>query len=116
MSLDPNDPTQVAYNIARLTDLLEERSGDYAEAIRYAAESEADYKRDFAIALVAIADSGVKMPVAEKEARSMTQTHDKHRAYLISAATAKSVKESLSAISTQIHALQSLSASLRGQS
>ena len=114
----PLNPMQVETEIIRLSSLLEERVSDYTRAIRDAADAEANWKRDAAIALLDVINSytGTKMTVAEREARVEVMTTDGHRAHLMTAATAKSIKESLNALDSQIRALQTLAANHRHMS
>ncbi|MCJ7725649.1 MAG: hypothetical protein MUP76_04590 [Acidimicrobiia bacterium] len=112
------NPMQVESEIVRLSDLLEDRASDFTVAIRAAAEAEANWKRDYAIAMIQVIESatGTRMTVAEREARVEIMTTDQHRTYLITSATAKSVKESLSALDSQINALRTLAANHRAMS
>lgn len=111
----PLNPQQVEIEIIRLSELLETRVSDYTGAIRAAAIAEADWKRAFAVAMIQVIESstGTRMTVAEREARVELLTSDAHRTYLITGATAKSVKESLNALDSQIRALQTLAANHR---
>jgi hypothetical protein len=111
----PMNPVEVESEIIRLSSLLEDRVSDFTRVIRQAAESEANWKRDYAIAMIDVIQShtGTRMTVAEREARVEMMTTDAHRAYLVDTAVAKSVKESLSALDAQINALRTLAANHR---
>lgn len=109
------NPQQVELEIIRLSNLLEDRVSDYTLVIRVAAEAEAEWKRQFAIAMIQVIEShaGTRMTVAEREARVELLTADQHRDFLVGQAVAKSTKESLSALDSQINALRTLAANHR---
>lgn len=111
----PMNPLQVEAEIMRLSSLLEDRVSDFTQAIRAAAEAEAEWKRSFAVAMLDVIESatGSRMTVAEREARVEVMTSDQHRVYLITTATSKAVKEALNALGSQIEALRTLSANHR---
>lgn len=112
------NPAQVEGEIVRLSDLLEERTSDFTVAIERAARAEARYKYRAAQCLLeVIAEaSGTRTTVQEREARVAVLTADEHSTYLIDTATAKSVKESLTALRAQIDALRTLAANHRAMS
>ncbi|RKY15435.1 MAG: hypothetical protein DRQ55_19530, partial [Planctomycetota bacterium] len=101
------NPMQVEAEILRLSNLLETRTSDYTHAIRRAAEAEARYKfRSATVLLEVIARfAGTRTTVQEREAHVEIATTNEHTAYLIDTATAKSVKEALTALRAQIDAL-----------
>ena len=109
------NPQQVEAEIIRLSNMLEDRVSDFTRVIRAAAVAEAEYKRSFAVAMIQVIEShtGTRMTVAEREARVELLTADNHRDYLVAQAVAKSVKESLNALDSQIRALQTLAANHR---
>ena len=84
-------------------------------AIRAAAEAEARYKFVSAQTLLSVITEyeGRRTTVQEREARVEVAIANEHSAYLITQATAKSVRESIGAIKTQIEGLRTLAASAR---
>jgi phage shock protein A len=109
------NPMQVESEILRLSNLLEERVSDFQTAITRAAEAEARFKYLYARAML---DGFEQFPgrahtVAEREARVEVECADAHAAYLITDATAKSVREALTALRSQIDALRTLAANQR---
>lgn len=109
------NPVQVEQEILRLTNLLEERVSDFETAIVKAAEAEARWKYQAAVKLLEVIGetAGTRTTVQEREARVEVATADEHASYLITAATAKSVREALSALRTQVEALRTLAANQR---
>lgn len=109
------NPYQTESEILRLSNLLEERVSDFTTAIVRAAEAEARFKyRSAQVMLEVIAAyPGRSCTVAEREARVEVEVADEHAAYLITEATAKAVRESLTALRTQVEALRTLAASQR---
>jgi len=112
------NPQQVEFEIIRLSSVLEDRVSDFTRNIRAAAEAEADWKRAFATAMIQVIEShtGSRMTVAEREARVELLTADEHRDFLVAQAVAKSTKESLAALDSQINALRTLAANHRHMS
>jgi len=109
------NPMQVESEILRLSTLLEDRVSDFQTAIVRAAEAEARYKFRSAQVMLEVIEQfpGRSCTVAEREARVEVATADEHATALITEATAKSVRESLSALRTQIEALRTLAANQR---
>jgi len=109
------NPMQVESEILRLSSLLEDRVSDYQTAIVRAAEAEARWKFVSAKTLLEVIEQypGRQHTVAEREAHVEVATCNEHAACLITEATAKAVRESLTAIRTQIEGLRTLAASQR---
>jgi hypothetical protein len=109
------NPVQVESELVRLSNLLEERVSDYQTAIVGAAEAEARWKYRTAVVMLDVIAQfpGRSCTVAEREARVEVETADEHASALITEATAKSVREALTALRTQIEALRTLAASQR---
>ena len=109
------NPHQIDTELVRLSDLLEERTEDYARAANAAARAEARYKRSYAEAMLLVIGEGGgrKTTVQEREARVDLAVADDYEARLITDATARSVRASLAAITTQIEAARTIGATLR---
>ena len=108
--LDPSNPAQVAHEIARLTEMLEERTGEYRDDIEEAARLSAALKGDYARAmLVVIASShGNRMTVAEKDARVEVKVNTDRIIAEVAEAKAKATKAALDSLRVQVDALRSL--------
>lgn len=109
----PRSPLEVESDLDRITSMLEQAVGEYEGIITAAAEAEADWRACEARAIVALADSGRKMTVPERDARAYVMSLDEHRAYLLMEATAKGRREFMAALRSQIAALQTLAANRR---
>lgn len=115
MSLDPMDPVAVAHEIARLTELLEQRTLEYKDDIHNAAVENARYKGEWARAMLTVISGSSKTTVSEREARTEVETNDRRIVAEVADAQAKATKEALTALRTQLDGLRSLGANLRVQ-
>jgi len=115
--LDPNNPAQVAHEIARLSEMLEERTGEYRDDIEEAAKLSATLKGDYARAMLTViaSSNGGRMTVAEKDARVEVEVNNERIIAEVSEAKAKATKAALDSLRVQIDALRSLGANLRAQ-
>ena len=114
--LDPTNPHQVAHEIARLTEVMEDTTHQYAVDIREAAHLNASFKGEWARAmLIVIAASPAKTTVPEKDARCEVEVNEKRIIAEISESKAKVTKSALDSLRVQIDALRSLGANLRIQ-
>jgi hypothetical protein len=115
MTFAPLNPTDIDAEIIRLSERLETTAETYSAVIEAAAKAEAHYKYRAAVVLLEIigAAHGRKSTVQEREARVEVAVTEEHESYLLTAATAKAVKESLYAIRTQLDSLRTLAANIR---
>ena len=114
-AIDPLNPSQVAFEIARLTELLEETTYQYREDIREAAQESAKFKGSYARAMLVVIAGNRKLTVAEKEAMTEVEVNDDRIIAEVIEAKAKATKASLDSIRVQVDALRSLGANLRVQ-
>lgn len=115
-TLDPNNPAQVAAEIARMMELLESTTATYTYDIEQAGKDEAAYKLAWARAMLNVIDnSSGRMTVAEREARVEVETNSQRVVAEISSARAKATKEALNSIRVALDAARSLGANLRAQ-
>lgn len=94
----------------RLSNRLEEETGNYAAHIQAAAEAEATYKSDHAKAYLRATGT-----VSEREAWADHKCEKEFRNHKITDALAKSSKEAMASLRDQIRALQTLAANVRTQ-
>tara|TARA_R110000744_G_scaffold85119_1_gene166406 strand:- start:44 stop:400 length:357 start_codon:yes stop_codon:yes gene_type:complete len=114
--LDPTNPHQVAHEIARLTEVMEDTTHQYGLDIREAAQLSAVFKGEWARAmLIVIAASPPKTTVAEKDAHCEVEVNEKRIIAEIAESKAKATKSALDSLRVQIDALRSLGANLRIQ-
>lgn len=116
MSLNPDDPAEVARAIAHMMDDLEQQTATYRSDIDQAARSGAAYKREWATAMLTVigASSG-RTTVAEREARVEVETNDFRVTAEIHEAQAKATKEALNSLRVRLDSARSLGANLRAQ-
>ena len=114
--IDPLSPMQIGSEIARLVEVLETRTDEYAGLMEKAAAAEAQFKRAYAEAMLdVISASRPKATVSEREAQVEMYVNDERETHLIMDAAAKSCKESLHSLRVQLDALRSLGANIRAQ-
>lgn len=107
---------EIEQQIMAISDALEEATDDYASASYEAALAEADYRREYARAMVHAADAdGPRVPVSEREARALLAVTDQHRAYKVLDARAESGKQALYSLRARLDALRTLAANVRAQ-
>lgn len=109
----PRSPLEVELDLDRVTQALEEAVGEYQQMMVDAAEAEANWREVDARSQVALADSGTRMTVAERDARAHVMALDEYRVHLLMEARAKSRREYLASLRTQVAALQTLAANRR---
>jgi hypothetical protein len=118
VTLDPRNPTAIAFAIAELSDKLEEATDQYAIDIEQAAKSDAMFKRLWAEAMLEVIASagGTRMNVAEKEARVEVMVNDFRVIAEVHEAQAKATKELLNSLRVRLDSCRSLGANVRAQS
>lgn len=105
----------VETQILRVINELEDETDRYAELEDRAGEAEADYKGDFAKALLQVAATGDKITAGEREARATKSSIDTFRAWKIEEGRRRASKEYLLTLRAKLDALRSLSANVRAQ-
>jgi hypothetical protein len=109
---------EVEERICRLTDVLEERTGDYRRLAHKAAEAEASYRAHHAMCTLAIINGAgdKKMTVDERAARADASSNEEYKTFLIATAARNSCRESLLSLRATLDALRTLAASIRALS
>jgi uncharacterized protein YjiK len=122
MSADPLRHTrplaavEIEQRIIAVIDALETKTEEYAELASKAAIAEADYKREYAITVLAvIRDAQEKLTVDMRTAQVEALTADAHRRFLYAQAVRNSGREALISMREHLDALRTLSASVRAQ-
>lgn len=115
MALNPQNPSEIAQEIARLSEVLEGRTDEYAEHIAAAAHASATFKGTHARALLNVISSHGKLTVGEKDAFTEIEVNEQRVVAEVLEARAKATKSSMDSLRTQIDALRSLGASIRAQ-
>lgn len=115
--LDPMNPQQVAYEIARLSGILEDATAQYALDIEEAAGKQARLKGAWARAMLTVisGSTGSRQTVAEREALVEVEINNERIIADIAEAKSKATREALRSLIAQIDALRSLGANLRVQ-
>lgn len=111
----PLAQAEVECRIQEVMERLERETEAYDDLAREAAETEADYRKQSAIAVLAVIQHGERMTVGERDARVVTMTADIHKTYLIKQAARNSKREHLQTLRGVMDALRTLNASIRGQ-
>jgi hypothetical protein len=105
---------EIEWKIEDLIDELERSIESYRDISEAAVGSEMDYRMKTARARIGVADRpGIKMTVAERDARIDLACEDELRAYKITAASQASMREALRSLHTRIDSLRTLSANAR---
>lgn len=104
---------EVEERICNVLEALEERTHDFDDLAKQAAEAEADYRRIAALTMLAVIDRHQKMTAQERTARAEATTVDAHRRYLLTRAARDSCRESLVSLREQLNALRTLAANQR---
>jgi hypothetical protein len=95
---------------------LEAETEAFDDIAREAAEAEADYRHQSAMAMLAVLTHGEKkMTVSERAARVDSMTADAHKTFLVRQAARNSKREHLQTLRGIMDALRTLNASVRGQ-
>lgn len=106
----PISQEEIEGEILRLVKLLEGETEKYATLITDASKKEAVYKTEWAKTYLS-ADG----PVQQRQSWSDYTVADQAYSYRMAEALVKASKESLTSIRTNLSALQTLAANLRGQ-
>lgn len=106
---------QIDSEIQRLSTLLEDATYEYRAAAQDAAEAEAEYRREKAIATIASIEHGGKMTAPEREARAHRHVADQHKSYLLNSANRDGIREFLVSTRTRLEVLRTLAANVRYQ-
>lgn len=114
--LRPLSLVEIEERIQIVMDELESETEAFDEIAREAAEAEADYRKQSAMAMLAVLQHGEqKMTVGERAARVDTMSADAHKEFLIKQAARNSKREHLQTLRGIMDALRTLNASVRGQ-
>lgn len=113
MTSDVLSQGEIESRILDVDDELERVTDEYADLSDAAAHAEAAYKEAHARAMLAVAATGEKVPVAIKEARADLAAHDEFRAWKIAEARRAAAKEALLSLRSRLDALRTLSANVR---
>lgn len=111
----PLSQVEVEERIQRVIEAMETETEEFDDIAREAAEAEADYRRDSAMALLAVIQHGDKMTVGERDARVDVMTADVHKRHLIKQAARNSKREHLQTLRAHLDSLRTLNASIRQQ-
>jgi hypothetical protein len=111
----PLTQVEVEERIANVIEEMERHTEEYEDVAREAAETEADYRRQSATALLAVIQHGERMTVGERSARADLMCHDLYKAHLVATAARNSKREYLATLRAHLDALRTLNASIRGQ-
>lgn len=112
----PLSQVEVEDRIQSVMDRMESETEAFDDIAKAAAEAEAEYRRQCAMATLAVIEHGEKkMTVSEREARVHSMTSDAHKTYLITQAARNSAREHLLSLRDLMHGLQTLNASIRAQ-
>jgi hypothetical protein len=114
--LRPLAAVEVEERIQQVMEAMESATEDYDALAQSAAEAEADYKRDYARAVLAVIQHGEKMTVLEREARVTLHSADAMRHHLIAQAARNSTREHLLTLRSHMEALRTLASNIRAQS
>lgn len=99
--------------LVQAQDAIEELTETYGGTSDAAADAEADFKFRYARAIVELADSGVKQPVAEREARAHVAAGDAFRVWQLAKARHDTVRQGLLSARTRQETLRTLASSER---
>jgi len=114
--LRPLAAVEVEERIQQVMEAMESATEDYDALLNSAAEAEANYKRDYAHAVLAvITHSESKMTVLEREARVTLHSADALRNHLISQAARNACREHLLTLRSHMEALRTLASNIRSQ-
>lgn len=111
----PLSQAEIESAIMGLSAELESDTETFADQCSAAAEAEVDYKVEAARAMLAFAADPALRNVAMREARVLVHTHEKFRAYKITAAAQTAGKEALATKRARIDAMRTLAANVRAQ-
>ena len=106
---------EIEDRILGMTDSLESATEQFADDAEKAAETEADYRYEYARAMLAFAAEPTLRNAQQREARVIVHCKDKLRERLIAEARRNATRESLLSHRTTIDALRTLSANVRAQ-
>jgi len=114
--LRPLAAVEVEERIQQVMEAMESATEDYDALAQSAAEAEADYKRDYARAVLAVITHGEgKMTVLEREARVTLHAADALRHHLICQAARNASREHLLTMRSHMEALRTLASNIRAQ-
>ena len=101
--------------ILRLSDLLEEATGELATASEEAAHGEADYRVAYARAYLKSRSGHEKLTDKIREAEATVEVADELTVYKVAAAKQLGLQEKCRQLRAQLDAVRTLSANVRGQ-
>jgi hypothetical protein len=105
---------EVEQRISRILDEMEVRTEVYDQLCRQAAESEAQYRREYARTMLSqIAMGSDRGTADQRKYRADRDTADLHEKMLLRVASRNSCRESLVSLREMLNALRTLAASLR---
>jgi len=118
--LRPLSQVEVEGRIAALCDDLEEATEQYRELCEGEAEAENAYKRTYHRAIIVHSErttraDGTKPTVSWIEAQAHLACEDQEALYRTRSASVRALKEALTTKRTQLDALRTLAANIRGQ-
>lgn len=114
--LRPLAAVEVEERIQGVMESMEAATEDYDVLLNTAAIAEADYKRDYARAVLAVIEhSETRMTVLEREARVALYSADALRQHLISQAARNACREHLLTLRSHMEALRTLASNIRAQ-
>lgn len=111
----PLSQVEIEIEIADLLDTLETATELYDTSRRASAQSEVDYRIDYAKEMLDLATSPSHPTVGLKEARATVNTKDQLRVRKINEATADAAKAAMESARMRLSALQTLLRSVAGQ-
>ena len=111
----PLSQVEIEERIQSVLDRMESDTEEYDDIAQRAAVAEAHYRREAAMARLAVIQHGEKMTVGERDARVDMMSADAHKDYLITQAARNSKREHLQTLRAHLDALRTLNASVRGQ-
>jgi hypothetical protein len=106
---------EVEHEIVRLSSLLEERTGEYADLCMSEAETDIAYKRRRDTMLMNLSVVAPNGTATEKNARIAMVCADEYAEQRLAEARTKSCKEALLSLRHQLDALRTLAANIRAQ-
>ncbi|RPI07878.1 MAG: hypothetical protein EHM63_07095 [Actinobacteria bacterium] len=103
----------VEERISNVISALERRTDEYDKLCQQAAESEADYRKEYAQVMIGQLTLTERGTADLRKYRTDRATADLHRTMLLHAASRNSCRESLVSLREMLNALRTLAASLR---
>ena len=111
----PLSQVEVEERIQAVIERMEDETEEYDDVARAAAEAEADYRREAAMAKLAVIQHGAKTTVGERDAKVDVMCAPAHKHHLITQAARNSKREHLQTLRAHLDSLRTLNASIRNQ-